>query len=208
MSNELSGCDCALIAKVTCTEFDTRPHHLVSLRLSDFKLTSWDFQGVVAHATQFYNVTANVQDVMAEEEERDDEQPAQEEVEDLEREMEELECDSIEHTDSYDLQLQFQRSKEEETSGNGDLEVVDAEESLTSLGYDPLTTDDRIDDDVAKSASEEDKTASPIREERERVEEAGLKEESVVSLLEAERSVASDIISQAMIKAVQRVTTP
>ena len=136
--------------------------------------------------------------------------------------------DCIEHTDSYHLQLQ--RNKEEA------IKVVDAEDSLASLGYDQNTKQLEVQNmanveqkfnhmqqilaeqneleqsDVVKArgnANNEDtvnekSSASPESISGKEEED----KESVAEMLVAERSTASDIVNQAMERAVERTATP
>ena len=168
-----------------------------------------------------------VQDFLPEEE---DEEERESEIENLEMESEEPEAnlamesmESIEHTDSYHLQLQ--RNKEET------IEIVDAEDSLTNVSFEQFETDTT---DVEKTFNEQlleeqnelQTTAGDVIEARDNVsnedaanvkksaspelitedpeEDAG----SVAEMLVAERSTASDIVSQAMARAVERTATP
>ena len=169
-----------------------------------------------------------VQDFLPEEE---DEEEQESEIENLEMDSEEPEADlamesmeSIEHTDSYHLQLQ--RNKEET------IEIVDAEDSLTNVSFEQFETDTT---DVEKTFNEQlleeqnelQTTAGDVIEARDNVnneDAANVKKSaspelitedpeeedvgSVAEMLVAERSTASDIVSQAMAKAVERTATP
>ena len=136
--------------------------------------------------------------------------------------------DCIEHTDSYHLQLQ--RNKEEA------IKVVDAEDSLASLGYDQNTKQLEVQNmanveqkfnhmqqilaeqneleqsDVVKARGNvnnedtvnEKSSASPESISGKEEED----KESVAEMLVAERSTASDIVNQAMERAVERTATP
>ena len=133
--------------------------------------------------------------------------------------------DGIEHTDSYRLQLQ--RNKEEA------IVVVDAEDSLTSLSCvqdnileapSAMEQTFNLTQQVEKEQDEAQTASSDIRREDANmvsVEERSVCPEAVTAqeeeedsesiaaeMLVAERSTASDIVSQAMAKAVERTTTP
>lgn len=167
-----------------------------------------------------------VQDLLAEEEEEEQES----EFENIEQESEELEpdlaielMDGIEHTDSYHLQLQ--RSKEET------IKVVDAEDSLASLTYNQDTnkqleiqdTNDDVEQKFNQILAEQTKLEQPDdannyedtgNDKRSASPESitGKEEEEMESvhaeMLVVERSTASDIVNQAMARAVERTATP
>ena len=129
----------------------------------------------------------------------------------LEEEDEPDDCDqsldTIEHTDSYHLQLQRTR---DEAQGEGDLEIVDAEDSLTNFDLDQdvkpqSETNTNILKDSGCLLEEESAPTADGKEDNAIIErESG----SVAELLVAERSTASDVVSQAMMKAAERAAAP
>ena len=171
-----------------------------------------------------------MQDFLAEEEEEE----LESDTENPERESEELEPDllaieSIEHTDSYHLQLQ--------RNSEGVIKVVDAEDSLASLSntedaeqLDTANVEQKFNDmqQMLEDQNEVQTTSSDVTKVVANVFNKGAvdvknsaspksmasgeeKERSVAEsfeMLVAERSTASDIVSQAMARAVERTTTP
>ena len=172
-----------------------------------------------------------MQDFLAEEEEEE----LESDTENPEREPEELEPDllaieSIEHTDSYHLQLQ--------RNSEGVIKVVDAEDSLANLSntddteqLDTANVEQKFNDmqqmledqenevqtassDVTKASSNSNKGAVDVKKSaspKPMMTSGEEKEGSVAEsseMLVAERSTASDIVSQAMARAVERSATP
>ena len=161
-----------------------------------------------------------MQDFLAEEEEEE----LESDTENPERESEELEPDlltieSIEHTDSYHLQLQ--------RNSDGVIKVVDAEDSLGNTEdteqLDTANVEQKFNDmqqileeqnevqttssDITKAANDFSKGAVDVKNIASPKEKEGSVAESS-EMLVAERSTASDIVSQAMARAVERTATP
>ena len=169
-------------------------------------------------AVHFLHTHTLVKDFVPEmEEEGEEMDDALEKDTELDLDLDECDnaLDAIEHTDSYHLQLQLQRNREDSER----LEVVDAEGSLISLSCDQDTSGENVDSDKGEKITssemleEESQTTSVHDEGKRFISEQGkeheMKEsESEAEMLMVQKSTASDLVSQAMLKAVDRVTTP
>ena len=140
--------------------------------------------------------------------------------------------DGIEHTDSYRLQLQ--RNKEEEAIAVVDAEdsltslsyvqdkqlEADSTPSAMEQTFNLMQQVEKEQDDVQTASSDVTETgredANTVDAEERSVspevvtaqEEEEDSESIAAEMLVAERSTASDIVSQAMAKAVERTATP